>query len=587
MRGRISETTIREVRDRVDIVAVVSETTPLTRAGALYRGLCPFHHEKTPSFFVNPARQAFKCFGCSEGGSVFNFLMKTRNLSFADAVEELAQRCGVEVQYEGGRPYSRPGEDLYEILRLAAETYRELLDASSGKAAREFLKRREVTGEASREFFIGWSGRGGELLDALKKAGIAPERAETAGLLVPSDRGRRERFRGRVIFPIADSRGRICGFGGRVLDDVVPKYLNSPDSKLYRKGSLLYGLHQAAPAIRRDGRVVVVEGYMDLIGLWQKGVRSVVATCGTAMTESHARTLKRYSENVVVLYDGDLAGKKAAVRSGELLYAAGVSPKVVFPPKGMDPDDWAKAASVNDLVKRIENAEPLMEYIDRGVSGKCGVNSNSGKLDYIKKMGKYLRWIQDPAERELYVKQVAGRTGLTAEVIHKHLGAASAGRKVPEAENTAIARDSFPEESRLLQLVVLEPSLAREALEDGVGGFLADPVARETLSQVAAIVDAGPVDGETLLLNESLSDAVRNRLAAEIVRVEYGADKARNEYLSLAPDLRIRALRREIKSLREQVNSEAAEEKKESIVGRMIEAKKEMERLQSERRSLK
>ena len=586
MRGRISETTIREVRDRTDIVGVVSETTPLTRAGALYRGLCPFHHEKTPSFFVNPVRQAFKCFGCNEGGSVFNFLMKTRNLSFADAVEELAQRCGVEVQYEGGRPYSRPGEDLYEILRLAAETYRELLGASSGRAAREFMKRRGVTEEASREFFIGWSGRGGELLAALKKAGIAPERAETAGLLVSSDRGRRERFRGRVLFPIADARGRICGFGGRALDDAVPKYLNSPDSDLYRKSSLLYGHHQASPSIRRDGRVVVVEGYMDLIGLWQKGVRGVVATCGTALTESHARTLKRLSENVIVLYDGDLAGKKAAVRSGELLYAAGVSPKVVFPPKGMDPDDWAKS-SPDDLIRGIEGAEPLMEYIDRGVSKKTDLKSNSGKLDYVKKMDKYLRWIQDPAERELYVQQIAGKTGLTADVIHRRLGAAPADRKGPEAENTAIARDPFPEESRLLQFIVLDPSLARQAREDGVAGLLADPVARETLDQVAAIVDAGPVDGETLLLNESLSDAVRNRLAAEIVRSEYCAARARKEYSSLAPDLRIRALRREIKSLQEQVKSEAAKEKKESIVGRVIEAKKEIERLQSKRRSLK
>jgi len=227
--GRISESTIREVRDRTDIVEVVSETIPLSRAGASFRGLCPFHREKTPSFFVHPARQAFKCFGCGEGGSVFHFLMKARNLSFADSVEELAERYGVAVRYEGGSVRSRPQEDLYALLRLAADTYRELLGAPAGKAGREFLRRRGVTPEAEREFALGWCGTGGELVSALKRGGIDPARGEAAGLLLPSGAGYRDRFRGRVLFPIGDARGRICGFGGRAADDAVPKYLNFPD----------------------------------------------------------------------------------------------------------------------------------------------------------------------------------------------------------------------------------------------------------------------------------------------------------------------------------------------------------------------
>ena len=194
-----------------------------------------------------------------------------------------------------------------------------------------------MTPEAEREFALGWGGTGGELVSALKRGGIDPARGEAAGLLLPSGSGYRDRFRGRVLFPIGDARGRICGFGGRAVDDAVPKYLNSPESEVYRKSSLLYGLYQALPVLRSEGRVLVVEGYMDLIGLWQKGVRGVVATCGTSLTENHARTLKRLSENVILFYDGDVAGKKAAVRSGGPLYAAGVSPKALFPPKGMDP----------------------------------------------------------------------------------------------------------------------------------------------------------------------------------------------------------------------------------------------------------
>ncbi len=452
MGGRISESTIREVRDRTDIVEVVSETIPLSRAGASFRGLCPFHREKTPSFFVHPARQAFKCFGCGEGGSVFHFLMKARNLSFADSVEELAERYGVAVRYEGGSVRSRPQEDLYALLRLAADTYRELLGAPAGKAGREFLRRRGVTPEAEREFALGWCGTGGELVSALKRGGIDPARGEAAGLLLPSGAGYRDRFRGRVLFPIGDARGRICGFGGRAVDDAVPKYLNSPESELYRKSSLLYGLYQALPAIRSEGRVLVVEGYMDLIGLWQKGVRGVVATCGTSLTESHARTLKRLSENVILFYDGDVAGKKAAVRSGGPLYAAGVSPKALFPPKGMDPDDWAKETSPEELTRRIAGAVPLMESIERGASRKYDLATISGKLSYVQLMAKYLRWVTEPAERELYAQRVAQTSGLPVETIHRQVGPSALPplteggdppRRIP-AERRAISSGCWP-----------------------------------------------------------------------------------------------------------------------------------------------
>jgi len=208
--GRISESTIREIREKADIVAIVSETVSLARSGSSFRGLCPFHREKTPSFFVHPSRQAFKCFGCGEGGSVFHFLMKARNLSFAEAVEEVGDRYGVAIQYEKGPPSKRPGEDLYRILRLAAETYRELLrSAPSGKQAREFLGRRGVTKEAEQEFFLGYGGQGKDLLSLLAREGIDPGRAAQAGLLFPKEGGGyRERFRGRVLFPVSDARGR-------------------------------------------------------------------------------------------------------------------------------------------------------------------------------------------------------------------------------------------------------------------------------------------------------------------------------------------------------------------------------------------
>jgi DNA primase len=582
--GRISESTIREVRDRADIVEVVSETVPLSRAGANFRGLCPFHREKTPSFFVHPTRQAFKCFGCGEGGSVFHFLMKARNLSFADSVEELAERYGVTVRYEGGSPRARPREDLFAILRLASDAYRELLRAPAGSAGREFLRRRGVTPEAEREFALGWAGHGGELLAALKAGGIAADRAEAAGLLVPSGSGHRERFRGRVLFPVADARGRVCGFGGRAVDDAVPKYLNSPESEIYRKSSLLYGLHQALPAIRSEGRVVVVEGYMDLIGLWQKGVRSAVATCGTALTETHARTLKRLSENVILFYDGDVAGKMATVRSGGPLYAAGVSPKVLFPPKGMDPDDWAKSVSIEEIGRRLAGAVPLMEYIERGASRKYDLSTISGKLSYVRVMEKYLRWIADPAERELYVQRVAQTAGLPVETIHRQLGG-SGQTAPPAAEASPGTRDPLPEESHLLQLLAACPDLALDARRDRVDSLMAGEDAREAVTRLATLADRGPAEDADVLLSEGLSDGVRKRLSAEIVRTDISPEEARKRYPGAVLALRIRGLQREIEELQERIKAEPADEVSAALFARVLAAKKEKERLESERRS--
>jgi DNA primase len=581
--GRISESTIREVRDRSDIVEVVSETVALTRAGVNYRGLCPFHREKTPSFFVHPTRQAFKCFGCGEGGSVFDFLMKARNLAFADAVEELAERYGVAVRYEGGGRPSRPREDLYAILRLAAEAYRETLRSPAGKAGRDFLRRRGVTAEAEQEFSLGWGGRTGELLAALSRRGVDPARAEAAGLVLSSGSGYRDRFRGRVVFPIADARGRICGFGGRSVDGSEPKYLNSSESELYRKSQLLYGLHQALPAIRGEGRVIVVEGYMDLIGLWQHGLRAVVATCGTSLTETHARNLKRLSENVILFYDGDAAGKMAAVRAGGPLYAANVSPKVLFPPKGMDPDDWSKSASKEELSRRIGDAAPLMESIERGASRKHDLTTISGKLSYVRFMEKYLRWIVDPAERELYVQRVAQTAGLPVDTIHRQVGVPGAGSAAPPAGPPA--KGPRPEESVLVQLLAVDPVLAAQARRDGVLDLLEGEDARETVAYLEESAARGPAGGGAPLLSEDLPASVRRCLSAELVRADFPADEARRLYRDAVLSLRIRGAQREIGELQERMAEAKGEEEKAPLFDRLLSAKQRMERLESERRS--
>jgi DNA primase len=586
--GRISESTIREIREKADIVAVVSETVSLARSGSSFKGLCPFHREKTPSFFVHPSRQAFKCFGCGEGGSVFHFLMKARNLSFAEAVEDLGERYGVPVQYEKGPPSKRPGEDLYRILRLAADAYRELLRSSpSGKPAREFLVRRGVTREAEQEFFLGYGGHGKDLLSVLEREGIEPGRAAQAGLLFPQEGGGfRERFRGRVIFPVTDARGRVCGFGARAIGDATPKYLNSPESELYRKSSLLYGLFQALPAVRNEKRVLVVEGYMDLIGLWQRGIRNVVATCGTSLTESHARTLKRLSDTVILIFDGDVAGKRSAVRAGGPLYSAGVSPMVIFPPKGMDPDDWAKETTGTELSDRIARAVPLMETIERAAARKYDLSQITGKLSYLRLMGKYLPWITEPAEQRIYVQRVAQSAGLPEETVLDQLR--GKGFASPDAAPGIPGRTpgGRPEEGLLLCLLSRDPSLIGDVRRDGVLEWIEGEEVREAVGLLSRRAEAGEGADLNEILDGEISDSARRRISEEIFRADMSAGDARRIYPDVVLGLKIRKLDREIARLGEE--SKAAQgagdlRRAQEIFTELLAAKNEKERLKQER----
>ena len=586
MGGRISESTLREIRDRADIVEVVSETVRLSRSGASFRGLCPFHREKTPSFFVHPAKQIFHCFGCGEGGTVFHFLMKARNLSFAESVEDLGDRYGISIRYERGPAPERPQEDLYRILQAASETYRELLRSSSGgKGAREFLRRRGITPEAEQEFSLGYGGGGKDLLDALAREGVDPARAEAAGLLVPREGGGyRERFRGRVTFPVADARGRICGFGARAVDDAVPKYLNSPESQVYRKSSLLYGLHQALPSIRRERKVLVVEGYMDLIGLWQQGLKNVVATCGTSLTESHARVLKRISESVILFFDGDVSGKRSAVRAGGPLYAAGISPFVLFPPKGMDPDDWAREAASEEIQGRIDRAIPLMEYIERAAARKYDLSQIAGKLSYLRLMGKYLPWITVAAEERIYVQRVAKAAGLPEETVLEQLrgkkpDAAPAGTGMPPPSSSP-----RPEEDLLLGLLSRDPSLIEDIERDGVESLLEGEAVREVVGRLLRRSSAD--DGPDLLsvLGEAVGEEVRRRLSEQIFRADTAAGEARRIYPEVVLGLRIRKARAELVRLRAGIDSSHGEAAQQ-LFARMVEVRNELEKLEQQRRT--
>ncbi|MGE5190793.1 MAG: DNA primase [Gemmatimonadota bacterium] len=586
MGGRISESTLREIRERADIVEVVSETVRLSRSGASYRGLCPFHREKTPSFFVHPSKQIFHCFGCGEGGSVFHFLMKARSLSFAEAVEDLGERYGIAVRYEAGGADRRPGEDLYRILSAASGIFRELLRSSPGaRAARDLVRRRGVTPEAEQEFLLGYGGGGRDLVEAFSRQGIDLAKADSAGLLFRREGGGyRERFRGRLTFPVADARGRVCGFGARAIGDAEPKYLNSPESEIYRKSALLYGLYQALPAIRKERAVVVVEGYMDLIGLWQKGIRNAVATCSTSLTESHARTLKRLADTVILFFDGDMAGKRSAVRAGGPLYAAGVSPMVLFPPKGLDPDDWAKELAGPELAERLAKAAPLMEYIERGAAKKHDLSRIAGKLAYLQLMGKYLPWITDPAEYRLYVQKVARAAGLPEDTVLERLKRARGASATPAAGLPPPAPSPSPEEDLLLGLLARDPSLVESVARDGVADLVEGAELREAIALLSGRKAEGASVDPPSLLDEALPEGLRKRISELLLRAEMPGEEARRIYPDAVIALRIRAMRREESRIKAAIGEARAEEQAE-LLSRQMAVRRERERLEQERRT--
>jgi DNA primase len=365
--GLFSDNILDEVARANDIVDVVSGYFPLKRAGKDYVALCPFHAEKTPSFTVSPSKQIFKCFGCGRGGSVFNFVMAKESITFPEAVRLLAERAGIELREDPeARQRARGRRRLRDVVAWAMERFRAgLAHPREGEPGREYLAARGLTAETVETFGLGYAPEGWDnLIRAAARDGIGVEALETAGLVIPRQDGTGyyDRFRGRVIFPILDALGRPIGFGGRALGDAEPKYLNSPETPLFHKKEALYGLPQARQAIEADRRAVVVEGYFDVIMPYQTGVQNGVATLGTALTDEHIQALKRYADEVVVVFDSDLAGRRAADRAMELFLAHDVRILVAVVPQGKDPCDYCAEHGADAFRAVLDGAADAFQY---------------------------------------------------------------------------------------------------------------------------------------------------------------------------------------------------------------------------------
>lgn len=402
---------------RTDIVSLVSRYVHLTKKGGNYFGLCPFHNEKTPSFSVNAEKQIFHCFGCGVGGGAVQFLMRVENLEFRDAVEQLAQAAGMEVPSDGGARDSRMRERLYELMREAARHFHQNLRRPEAAGAVGYIQRRALQPQTVTRFGLGYSlDSWDDLSRAMKQKGYTEEELLYAGLTVRGKNGGAyDRFRGRLMFPIIDVRGRVIAFGGRVLDDSQPKYLNSPDTPIFNKTKNLFGLNYAKKS--KHGRLILAEGYMDVISLHQAGFDCAVASLGTSLTADQARIISRYTERCVISYDADEAGQKAAQRAIEIFGGAGVQVQVLKIPGAKDPDEFIKKNGAEAFAGLLDKSEGQTEYRLRVIRAKYDLSADDGRVAFLKEAAGMLASLPNAVERDVFAGRAAEAAGVGKEAV--------------------------------------------------------------------------------------------------------------------------------------------------------------------------
>lgn len=530
--------------------ALIGERIPLKRAGRGFKGLCPFHNEKTPSFNVNDEKGIYHCFGCGEGGDAFKFLMKFEGLSFQEAVESLAARAGVTLPSPDMAPSERAAMDaqavhrkqLLRVNQIAMEHFQAALaDPLRGARAREYLASRGIISEIFKQHFLGYADDSWDaLLRHLEQKGAPVKLAVELGLLkARQGGGQYDFFRHRLIFPILSSRGEVLGFGGRYLEggsekEKGAKYLNSPDSPIYHKSNCVYGLDRSAQAIRSKDSVVLVEGYMDFIALHQAGIENVAAPLGTALTEGHVALLRRLTTNMILVFDGDEAGQRAAIRALPLFIESGLAPRVVVLPTGHDPDTLVRQEGAKEFEKRVERAKPLFEHFVEQTIASTGLDS-AGKLAAISRIAPFLRKVVDPVEQSVLRQYVSRRVDVDDASLIKMLEREGAPQvpalaKAPRADSrTATEGDADRAAERLLIAALLaDPSMAPKAFSEIGPASFVDEWCRtaakllwdawQSVESDASVNMGGLIDS---LEDEELASQLR-ALAVDEIAVEQG-----------------------------------------------------------------
>jgi DNA primase len=454
----IPENLIDQVQERTDIVELISRYVQLTKAGRNYKAPCPFHHEKTPSFIVSPDKQIYHCFGCGAGGNVFSFLMKYENVQFPEAVEMLAEKAGVALP----RSVSRSGQasELDNKLFALNDAACSFFEANLAErpSAREYLLSRGLADATIKKFRIGYAPDAWEsLINFFRKKGAGAEILEKAGLVVSNGKGGYyDRFRNRIVFPITDVKGRTLGFGARVMDSSLPKYINSPETPIYSKGRNLYGLSYSREQIRRKSHALIVEGYLDFLIPYQAGIENIIATLGTALTVDQVKLIKRLAKTVVIVYDPDEAGQSASLRGLDLFISEDVNVYIAELPNGLDPDSYIRKNGADDFLKLVKSSKNLFDYKFDKLSGRISAASTHGKAAIVGEMLPTIAKISNAVSKSEMIKKLAKRLSVDEEAVKAELGKLKGDYSVPRKPiaPSEIKRDARKAETVLLALLM-------------------------------------------------------------------------------------------------------------------------------------
>ena len=554
MAGMIPQSVLEEVQRRLNPIDIIGRYVSLRRRGSKYLGLCPFHKEKTPSMNVDPDNGLWYCFGCHEGGNVFQFVMRMEGLKYYEAVRQLAQEVGITVELsDTARQENNERQRALNLLDRAADFYHSvLLESPQGEVGREYMIKRNISRDTAVKFRLGWAPDGnGALLQTLHKAGFTTEEASKCGLLTYSEfYGTGDLMRNRLIFPICDPQGKVLAFGGRSLGDSKAKYMNTPETPWYSKRHNLYGLSQAKSSIKSQDVSLLVEGYFDVISLHQVGITTAVASCGTALTAEQAQVLKRFSGNVLLLYDSDLAGQKATLSANAVLEEAGLRAQVVRLPDGEDPDSLAQSG-VDAVSAVLSRAEGVVPYLMGKLAEEIDLTTPEGKEDYVRQVMPLLRKVKDPTRRDAYVRKLAYYSGATEAHLHRGLRGYGV---IPEHREQRVR--AFNNEEKLFCLCLNNPQWV-----EAVRGLVsADMIEDEKLRPFFQAIFAFPdleQRKQPLTLNELMDDIsdddLLSHLAELLTRDSLASTK--EDVLKLASVVRDKRLRVRLEKLRREVIS--------------------------------
>jgi DNA primase len=557
--GVVPDAVIQEIRDRSDIVEIVGGYVALKKSGRGFLGLCPFHQEKTPSFHVNPERGIYHCFGCGTTGDAFRFLMEHDHLSFPQAIEQLAQRAGIALTFTQAEKSAAADHDrLYRAHEIAAKLYRKTLESNEGETAREEIARRRFPAEIVAEYRLGaapdsWD----RLIAAARREGIDGESLVRAGLAVrrESGTGHYDRFRGRLMFPIETAGPRVIAFGGRILGEGEPKYLNSPETSLFRKRKTLYGLPQASAALREEKAAILVEGYMDVLALASAGFRNALGALGTAFTPEHAAALARIVPRVVVVFDADDAGDKAMLASAAPLLAAGLDVRVITLPRGEDPDSFIRKSGAEAFRALLEKSRTVMDAL----LGDEAYESAPSRDRAVRRALAALAELRDPLRQQVYLQEIHEKTGVPKEVLASRL---EQDRGKPRPEREPFSRDEDGPKRRIAPArridahdqtflgLVLHDAQLQESLLDQFGpDQFDDPVVQRIVSMMMQLRTSGSAFSVGSVLDALAGDEEARSLVGMVAVSETIGLKSEQQAFDCARRIEIRSLRSQSEEL--------------------------------------